>query len=283
MDLHAHLCGKEVIGLLGGSWDSTARALRATHAFPCARAAGSLSGTSVELDPEAEVQARASMDARGFAPVGWYHSHPIFVPVPSQKDADNQRNYQALFRCPQSGLEPFVGAIVAPYDTGLSTPAAATSWFVVASRGGDLAPFGLRTHADPPLQADADLEADLLDLARSVAGEPDRLDLGARWRVNLSARWHAAEAGCSGEQGATGLGDGTDGSPLTKGRKALLSLSRHLAPGAVVADLLAKVATALGLAQADVPNCGADDDEGDAAEDEGGGASESEDNDSEAA
>lgn len=50
-----------------------------------------------------------------------YHSHPIFAPKPSQKDSENQRNYQALFRCEQTRLEPFVGAIVGPYDLQLPT------------------------------------------------------------------------------------------------------------------------------------------------------------------
>ena len=50
-----------------------------------------------------------------------YHSHPIFAPKPSQKDNENQRNYQALFRCDKTRLEPFVGAIVGPYDMQLPT------------------------------------------------------------------------------------------------------------------------------------------------------------------
>ena len=50
-----------------------------------------------------------------------YHSHPIFAPKPSQKDNENQRNYQALFRCTETQLEPFVGAIVGPYDMQLPT------------------------------------------------------------------------------------------------------------------------------------------------------------------
>lgn len=55
-----------------------------------------------------------------------YHSHPIFAPRPSQKDAENQRNYQALFRCPATGLEPFLGAIVGPYDLQLPSQARAS-------------------------------------------------------------------------------------------------------------------------------------------------------------
>ncbi len=55
-----------------------------------------------------------------------YHSHPIFAPKPSQKDNENQRNYQALFRCATSTLEPFLGAIVGPYDVQLPSPVGKT-------------------------------------------------------------------------------------------------------------------------------------------------------------
>lgn len=71
MDFHAHLSLCEVIGLLGGQWDPAHRLITITEAFPCRRAQGSHSGTSVELDPEAEVETRAVMEARGLTPVGW--------------------------------------------------------------------------------------------------------------------------------------------------------------------------------------------------------------------
>ncbi len=71
MDLHAHLSRAEVIGLLGGTWEPARRHVAVLAAFPCRRAPGSLSGTSVELDPAAEVEARALIAGRGFVPVGW--------------------------------------------------------------------------------------------------------------------------------------------------------------------------------------------------------------------
>jgi len=61
--------------------------------------------------------------AGGRARARRYHSHPVFAPKPSLKDAENQRNYQALFRCTASGLEPFVGVIVGPFDVQLPTQA----------------------------------------------------------------------------------------------------------------------------------------------------------------
>ena len=51
-----------------------------------------------------------------------YHSHPVFAPRPSQKDCENQRNYQVLFRCGETGLEPFLGVIIGPYHLQLPTP-----------------------------------------------------------------------------------------------------------------------------------------------------------------
>ena len=258
MDLHAHLCSKEVIGLLGGAWDPEKRALAVAAAFPCKRLAGSLSGTSVELDPAAEVAARAAMAAAGLAPVGWYHSHPIFEPTPSKKDAENQRNYQALFACGSGcGAEPFVGAIVGPYDRTLPSPAAALTWFVVAKGGGGggaccgsgVAPFSLRHSVGPPAQVEAPASAagrgrcptappptsladDLVSLAKECAAEADAVGLGAAWRGFSEL--------CAG-------GGGVAGPPLTKAQKAFASLARHLAPGPGVGPLIAALARELGV------------------------------------
>ena len=50
------------------------------------------------LRPLLQVEVQSLMEAKGQTCVGWYHSHPVFEPSPSQKDMDNQRNYQALFK-----------------------------------------------------------------------------------------------------------------------------------------------------------------------------------------
>ena len=72
MDVHAHLSGSEVIGLLGGTWEPESRRICVSRAFPCRRAPGTHSGTSVELDPAAEVETRALMQAQSLTPVGWW-------------------------------------------------------------------------------------------------------------------------------------------------------------------------------------------------------------------
>ena len=148
-----------------------------------------------------------------------YHSHPVFAPKPSQKDAENQRNYQALFRCEASGVEPFLGAIVGPWDLQLPSPvstrsppwhAAITrciwevllrasitmrsyccsaaqescmSWFVVRTRLGVLTPFHVRiSQADRACLPDQAETVALHSLIDMVRGDTTRIDFSQPWR-----------------------------------------------------------------------------------------------------
>ena len=76
MDFHAHLCSSEIIGLLGGRWDPTQRHMDILAAYPCKRVAGSHSGTSVEVDPEAQLQAQEAMEKQGYTSLGWCDRAP---------------------------------------------------------------------------------------------------------------------------------------------------------------------------------------------------------------
>jgi hypothetical protein len=69
------------------------------------------------MDPMSEMQAREDIDKAGMVIVGWYHSHPVFKPEPSVCDAENQQQYQHLFKDQTSLDEPFLGIIIAPYDS----------------------------------------------------------------------------------------------------------------------------------------------------------------------
>ncbi|TPX69272.1 hypothetical protein SpCBS45565_g02603 [Spizellomyces sp. 'palustris'] len=112
MDVHSHLAHTEIIGLLGGTYDPIERILKVADVFPCR----SLStGVQCEMDPDSEMQAREVFSAKGYDVVGWYHSHPTFDPIPSIRDIENQIAYQTLFQR-HDGVEPFIGAIVTPYD-----------------------------------------------------------------------------------------------------------------------------------------------------------------------
>ena len=131
MDFHSHLSHVEVIGFLAGSWDPEARVLVAEDAYPCRAldnahnvAAAAVAGetdadqnreTNVEMDPTSEMEVRAEILEQGLMIVGWYHSHPVFEASPSVRDIENQRNYQKLFQCERTQLNPFVGAIICTF------------------------------------------------------------------------------------------------------------------------------------------------------------------------
>ncbi|KAJ1723423.1 hypothetical protein LPJ53_002233 [Coemansia erecta] len=131
MDFHAHLMLSEVIGLLGGMWDTEAKVLTVVRAFPCEALESEEAHTNVEMDPGSELVVRHQIMEAGLRVVGWYHSHPTFRPDPSIIDIENQTAYQKLFRDNGSAEEPFVGAIVGPYDPELPGPVSVFNWFYV--------------------------------------------------------------------------------------------------------------------------------------------------------
>jgi protein MYSM1 len=148
MDLHAHLLSTEVIGFLAGTWNNESKTLLITSALPCRsveqteRSIGDRH-FNVELDPASEVATRELLEKCGLRIVGWYilflkryHSHPTFKPDPSLVDLYNQRNYQNLFRIDSDTLlpsEPFIGAIVSPYDPRLPNSVSEFNWFYVGN------------------------------------------------------------------------------------------------------------------------------------------------------
>ncbi|KAJ2961105.1 hypothetical protein NQZ79_g3629 [Umbelopsis isabellina] len=113
MDFHSYLAHTEIIGLLGGKFDAKEKRLEIQCTFPCKSTS---TGIQCEMDPESEMKAREVFAEMGMTVVGWYHSHPTFEPNPSVRDIENQSSYQSLFRHDESGLEPFIGVIVSPYD-----------------------------------------------------------------------------------------------------------------------------------------------------------------------
>eukprot|EP00192_Tetraselmis_astigmatica_P002461 CAMPEP_0117655394 /NCGR_PEP_ID=MMETSP0804-20121206/4255_1 /TAXON_ID=1074897 /ORGANISM="Tetraselmis astigmatica, Strain CCMP880" /LENGTH=582 /DNA_ID=CAMNT_0005461741 /DNA_START=35 /DNA_END=1783 /DNA_ORIENTATION=+ len=182
MDFHAHLSTHEIIGLLGGVWDVSSKSISVREAFPCRRACGSDSQTSVELDPEHEVETRALMEQRGLVPVGWYHSHPTFAPKPSSKDNSNQHNYQALFRDESSGAEPFVGIIVGPYDMVLPDAASATTVFFVQKKSQGLVAYNIRHTVAPSALPDKNTLQKLKHTTEMFKEDIGRVDFTELWR-----------------------------------------------------------------------------------------------------
>lgn len=58
-------------------------------------------------------EASDTISREGLSVVGWYHSHPTFVPNPSLQDLSTQAEMQRWFS--DTKAAPFVGLILSPY------------------------------------------------------------------------------------------------------------------------------------------------------------------------
>lgn len=143
-DFHSHmLTDEEVIGLLVGSWDKDTQTLRVLCAKPCSSIQNGEDATvNVEMNPVSETEIRewiGTKEASTFCGVsepvvvGWYHSHPVFEPIPSTKDIETHRQYQQLLEDSFVAWDnvPFVGLIVGPWDIGMINEMSVLKWFSV--------------------------------------------------------------------------------------------------------------------------------------------------------
>ncbi|XP_067949984.1 histone H2A deubiquitinase MYSM1-like [Watersipora subatra] len=110
MDIHAHLCKTEVIGLLGGRYSCEQDTLTVVRAEPCWSKSTSL---HCDMDPVSQTQAGEIIRQAGLQVIGWYHSHPTFVANPSQQDIESQGTFQKWF---SQGGDHFLGVILSPYN-----------------------------------------------------------------------------------------------------------------------------------------------------------------------
>ncbi|CAO3695717.1 unnamed protein product [Umbelopsis ramanniana] len=132
MDFHAHLMTTEVIGFLAGQWNKENRHMIVQAAYPCRSLNTGQNDVNVEMDPTSAIEVRQQIEDQNMQVVGWYHSHPTFVPDPSLMDIENQKSYQTQWR-DEHTLEPFVGAIVGPYDPKLPGSVSVINWFYLDS------------------------------------------------------------------------------------------------------------------------------------------------------
>lgn len=119
MELHAHLCSHETIGLLGGRWEPENSRLTVLRAFP---GDGQHTNRDIKICSHNEARTRLEIERENLQVVGWYHSHPLFQPNPSWTDIETQTEYQNS--CPDSfsNVKPFVGLIVGAFDPLLAAP-----------------------------------------------------------------------------------------------------------------------------------------------------------------
>jgi len=210
MDFHAHLCDHEIIGLLGGTFDTATRDMRVLRAFPVRELAEGGGLIDVEMDPVDESQVRATIrDVHNMQCVGWYHSHPTFAAMPSVIDISNQGRQQVAHRDEASDdggavLEPYIAAIVAPYVRTSTPLQSQMSWFRVEHPSGRLPPaedlvaagckpvrVEVAVHpVNPASPQDLHLRgmptAELKELACRYADKAHRVELDHEWRDGIS-------------------------------------------------------------------------------------------------
>ncbi|KAJ3214058.1 hypothetical protein HDU67_002102 [Dinochytrium kinnereticum] len=185
MDFHSHMSMTEIIGLLGGSYDADTRKLHVQDIFPC-RSSGT--GIQCEMDPESEVQAHTYFAERSLSVVGWYHSHPTFDTNPSIRDIETQTNHQRLFLRKEDNVEPFVGAIVSPYDLRRAGNISTISWMCVGEELNEAKSFRLPYRCSVALDESSNSKEIFLkkvtDLIREYEHHPLRLDLREIYRAS---------------------------------------------------------------------------------------------------
>ncbi|ORY43379.1 hypothetical protein BCR33DRAFT_785750 [Rhizoclosmatium globosum] len=187
IDFHAHLAETEIIGLLGGTYNSQERVLCVDEVFPCK----SISTTiQCEIDPESEVKAHIHFASKGKVVVGWYHSHPTFDPNPSIRDIETQTDHQHLFLRDGDGIEPFVGAIYSPYDSRTEGVISRAEWMCVgdqlSSTGKYRVPFSCSSKIIPSKGVPASILAQVLNLVDEFKDYEHRVDLNYMFKPNMS-------------------------------------------------------------------------------------------------
>uniref|UniRef100_A0A8B9S7Z8 MPN domain-containing protein n=1 Tax=Apteryx owenii TaxID=8824 RepID=A0A8B9S7Z8_APTOW len=113
LDFHSHLTRSEVVGYLGGRWDTNTQLLTVLRAFPCRTRLG-----DAESAAAVEEEICQSLFLRGLSLVGWYHSHPFGPALPSLHDIDAQMDYQLKLQGSGNGFQPCLALICGPYYHG---------------------------------------------------------------------------------------------------------------------------------------------------------------------
>uniref|UniRef100_A0A4W3GDE9 MPN domain containing n=1 Tax=Callorhinchus milii TaxID=7868 RepID=A0A4W3GDE9_CALMI len=106
VDFHCHLTRSEVVGYLGGRWDTSTQLLTILRAFPCRVRLGDKDSASA-----VEEEICQNLFLRGLSLVGWYHSHPFSQALPSLQDIDSQMDYQLKLQGSTNSFQPCLALI----------------------------------------------------------------------------------------------------------------------------------------------------------------------------
>lgn len=173
---------------------------RVTSALPVLAKSEDITPTScIEMDKDDLAKKLSQLDD-GKEVVGWYHSHPTFSARPSTIDIYNQALLQIDHKRDSWSIQPFVGAVVSPYDREHpSRDIAKISWFHVmipetiqslspeeSHFSAQCIPYELQVLSlSDELTADAEaasLQKTVEQLAKLYAPLQDRVNVEGLWR-----------------------------------------------------------------------------------------------------
>ncbi|BFZ15440.1 hypothetical protein BsWGS_18479 [Bradybaena similaris] len=183
MDFHCHLTKSEVVGYLGGRWDSHTQHLSIEQAFPARCRLG-----DKDRAPLVEEEIRRNMRHKNQMVVGWYHSHPYCQPDPSIRDVDCQMSYQLKMRGSGCMYLPCLGFIISPFEKLPPKPDSKIQSFWVMPNLEHPASYNIPMHVSYSIVRDSSLTEDLLSDMKQLT-EFYRLAVD---KVNLKEHWGEA-------------------------------------------------------------------------------------------
>uniref|UniRef100_A0AAR2ITZ1 MPN domain-containing protein n=1 Tax=Pygocentrus nattereri TaxID=42514 RepID=A0AAR2ITZ1_PYGNA len=186
MDFHCHLTTSEVVGYLGGRWDTTTQLLTVLRAFPCRTRLADR-----EAAPVVEEEICQNLFMRGLSLVGWYHSHPRGPALPSLQDIDSQMDHQLRLQGSSNGFQPCLGIICGPYYHGNQGVASTiTPFWVVPPPEQRPNDYGIPVAVEVTYVQDNFLTTDVLNemmlLVEFYRAAPDLVNFSQMWSPDTS-------------------------------------------------------------------------------------------------
>ncbi|XP_063057697.1 MPN domain-containing protein [Engraulis encrasicolus] len=186
MDFHCHLTTSEVVGYLGGRWDTNTQLLTVLRAFPCRTRLADRDAASA-----VEEEICQNLFMRGLSLVGWYHSHPRGPALPSLQDIDSQMDHQLRLQGSSNGFQPCLGIICGPYYHGNQGVASTiTPFWVVPPPEQRPNDYGIPVAVEVTYVQDNFLTSDVLNemmlLVDFYKGAPDLVQFGQHWSPEIS-------------------------------------------------------------------------------------------------
>ncbi|XP_062854908.1 MPN domain-containing protein [Trichomycterus rosablanca] len=186
MDFHCHLTTSEVVGYLGGRWDTTTQLLTVLRAFPCRTRLADR-----DAAPAVEEEICQNLFMRGLSLVGWYHTHPRGPALPSLQDIDSQMDHQLRLQGSSNGFQPCLGIICGPYYHGNQGVASTiTPFWVVPPPEQRPNDYGIPVAVEVTYVQDNFLTTDVLNemmmLVEFYRTAPDLVNFSQMWCADTS-------------------------------------------------------------------------------------------------